>query len=74
MEGNPYSYVADPHAYMIGEVGTGVTAATLVLEDGTKVQTTIANGWFAAWWPGEKWVSSAEVTTANGTVTEPFPG
>lgn len=73
-QGDPYSYLAgDPHSDMYGEVGAGVTAATLVLEDGTKVTTTITNGWFAAWWPGESAVTSAEVTTAHATTTESFP-
>lgn len=60
-------------SFVDGQTGEGVTAATLVLEDGTRVKATIANGWFAAWWPGERRASLAEVTTANGTVTEPLP-
>lgn len=66
LEGHAYSEVT-------GEVGAGVTAATLVLEDGTRVQTTIANSWFAAWWPGTGGATAAEVTTASGTTTEPLP-
>lgn len=66
LEGHSYSEVT-------GEVGAGVTAATLVLGDGTKVRTTIANGWFAAWWPGTEGATAAEVTTASGTTTEPLP-
>jgi len=41
-------------AYTIaeGSVGSGVTAATLVLSDGSDVVTTTGNGLFLAWWPG----------------------
>ena len=51
----------------VGRVGVAVTAVGLVLADGTHVQATVANGWFAAWWPGGQPASSAEVTTAQGT-------
>lgn len=75
MSGSGSGFEGEHHPFsrMDGGVGAGVTAATLVLENGTKVKTTIANGWFAAWWPGESRVTSAEVTTASGTVTEQFP-
>jgi hypothetical protein len=52
-----------------GQVGADVTAVTLVLDDGTSIQTTVANGWFAAWWPGSHGVRSAEITTASGITT-----
>ena len=44
----------DGQAYTIaeGSVGPGVTAATLVLSDGSEVVTTTGNGLFLAWWPG----------------------
>ena len=36
---------------------------------------TVADGWFVAWWPGSGSVTSAQVTTAAGTTTEPLvPG
>jgi hypothetical protein len=56
----------------IGQTGSGVTGVTLVLGDGTSVTTTVANGFFAAWWPGNATVSSASVTTAQGTSTDAF--
>lgn len=60
-----------------GRVGAHVTAVTLVLTDGSRIQATVANGWFAAWWPGEQVASTAEVTTTTGTATQqliPPPG
>ena len=62
----------DGQAYTIaeGSVGTGVTAATLVLSDGSDVVTTTGNGLFLAWWPGSAVVTSATVTTATGTTTQ----
>jgi hypothetical protein len=61
------------YSFAEGRVGNGVTDATLVLSDGTHVEATIQNGWFAAWWPGDRTVSSALVTTASGTTTEQIP-
>ncbi len=53
-----------------GHTGSEVTGATLVLDDGAKVEASVANGWFVAWWPGSHNVTSALVTTPNGTSTE----
>jgi hypothetical protein len=61
-----------PYAIAEGSVGSGVTAATLVLSDGSDVVTTIGNGLFLAWWPGSAVVASATVTTAAGTTTQPI--
>jgi hypothetical protein len=52
-----------------GQVGARVKAVTLVLSDGLHVQTTTANGWFAAWWPGTQGVARAIVQTSKGTQT-----
>ena len=64
----------DGQAYTIaeGSVGPGVTAATLVLSDGSDIVTTTGNGHFLAWWPGSAVVTSATVTTATGTTTQPI--
>jgi hypothetical protein len=64
----------DGQAYTIAEglVGPGVTAATLVLSDGSDIVTTTGNGLFLAWWPGSAVVTSATVTTATGTTTQPI--
>jgi hypothetical protein len=64
----------DGQAYTIaeGSVGPGVTAATLVLSDGSDIVTTTGNGLFLAWWPGSAVVTSATVTTATGTTTQPI--
>ena len=63
---------ADAYSFVEGHAGAGVTAATLVLSDGSQVQTTIQNGWLVAWWPGSASVTSAQVTTASGTTTQRF--
>jgi hypothetical protein len=49
-----------------GSVGSEVSGATLLLSDGTSVVTTVSNGLFAAWWPGQATMSSIQVTTTNG--------
>jgi hypothetical protein len=61
------------YSFAEGRTGSGVTAATLVLADGTHVQATLQHGWFAAWWPSDQTVSSTLVTTASGTTTERLP-
>jgi hypothetical protein len=53
--------------YAIGHAGSHVSAVTLVLADGVRVQATIENGFYAAWWPSRSDVVATEVTTAKGT-------
>jgi hypothetical protein len=66
------AHAQDAYSFVEGHAGAGVTAATLVLSDGSHVQTTLQNGWLVAWWPGSADVTSAEVTTASGTTTQHF--
>ena len=54
--------------YAYGRVGTDITAVSLNLTDGTRVEATLQNGLYAAWWPSETDVSSAEVTTSAGVI------
>jgi hypothetical protein len=63
---------ADGHPYTIAEGSTrsGVSAATLVLNNGSKVVTTIGNGLFLAWWPGSATVTSATLTTPSGMTNQ----
>jgi hypothetical protein len=63
-------HAGDAYSFVEGHAGDGVTAATLVLSDGSQVQTTIQNGWLVAWWPGSAAVTSARVTTASGTTIQ----
>jgi hypothetical protein len=66
---------AGAYSFAEGRTGDGVSALTLNLDDGSKVQATIANGWFVAWWPGTHAVTSVDVTTPAGTSTQTFaPG
>lgn len=58
--------------FAYGRTGTGVSAVTLVLDDGTKVQATVANGWLIAWWPSSHRLESAELTTPAGSSTQKF--
>jgi len=64
-DGQAYSF-ADGHA------GAGVSAVTLILDDGTSVQATVGGGWFVAWWPGGHGVKSADLTTPSGVKTQTF--
>lgn len=60
------------YSFVEGHTGAGVTAITLILADGTRVQASSDNGWFVAWWPGTSDVTAADVTTAQGTTTQKF--
>jgi hypothetical protein len=62
----------DAYTFVEGRAGAGVTAATLVLSDGSHIQATVQNGWLVAWWPGSAQLTSARVTTASGTTTQTF--
>jgi hypothetical protein len=61
-----------PYTLVDGRTQPGVTAVTLVLDDGQDVVTSVADGWFVAWWPGSSSATSAQVTTASGTASEPL--
>jgi hypothetical protein len=61
-----------PYTIAEGSVGSGVNAATLTLSDGSQVVATTGNGLFLAWWPGSAVVTSATLTTATGTTSQPI--
>jgi hypothetical protein len=63
-----------PYQLVTGRAGAGVSAIALVLANGTQVQATTANGWFAAWWPGTENATTAEVTTTTGVSTQQLNG
>lgn len=63
MSGHIFSYIA-------GRVGANVTGVTIVLQGGDQVSATVANGHFAAWWPGSQHAVSQEVATSTATNTE----
>ena len=56
-----------------GRAGTGVTAVTFDLSDGSSVQATVSGGWYMAWWPGTATATKAEITTASGTSSVNVP-
>jgi hypothetical protein len=59
-----------PYTVAEGSAGSGVSAATVALSDGSQVVTTVGNGLFLAWWPGSATVTSATLITASGTATQ----
>jgi len=63
---------AQPYTVAEGSTGSGVSAATLTLSNGSRVGATVGNGLFLAWWPGTATVTSASVTSASGTSTQPI--
>jgi hypothetical protein len=62
-----------PYTFIDGRVANGVTGVSLALDDGQSIVATVADGWFVAWWPGNTAdATSAQVTKASGTTSEPF--
>jgi hypothetical protein len=59
-----------PCTIVQGQVQAGVTAATLVLSDGSDVQATVADGSLVAWWPGSAHATAAHVTSGSATTTQ----
>ena len=62
--GGPYFTMA------VGGVGAGVSGVTLALGNRSTVETTVSNGYFVAWWPGEPGADSAQITTPSGVSTQ----
>jgi hypothetical protein len=63
------------YSFADGHTGAEVSGVTLILDDRTKVQATVANGWFVAWWPSGHEVKAADITTPAGVRTQTFdPG
>jgi hypothetical protein len=55
-----------PVTFAYGNVGSEVSAVTLALTDGTRVQATVQNGLYAAWWPAQTDVASATAKSSSG--------
>jgi hypothetical protein len=60
------------YSFAEGHTGSGVSGVTLILDEGTTVQSTVANGWFVAWWPNGHEVKTADITTPSGVKTQTF--
>jgi hypothetical protein len=58
-----------PYTLLQGRTQGGVTAATLVLSDGSDVQATVAAASLVAWWPGPH-ATTAHVTSGSTTTTQ----
>jgi hypothetical protein len=73
-----YATVTGPDSLtaVSGAVGPRVTGVTLVLADGQRVNATVKNNWYTAWWPGVRthnaYPVSILVTSATGTKPAAF--
>lgn len=63
----------DGHASAVyGRVGDAVEAVTITRSTGYEVQATVADGWWAAWWPGDTDPDATlTVRRTDGTATRP---
>jgi len=55
-----------------GQIGSDVTAVTIILSDGSTVNATAQNGWFTAWWPGTQGADRATLSTTAGAINQPL--
>lgn len=60
------------YSFADGHTGAGVSGVTLILDDRTNVQATVANGWFVAWWPSAHAVKAVDIVTPAGVKTQTF--
>lgn len=63
---------------LLGTVGAAVSTVTLTLRNGNAITASVANGLYAAWWPGSAHPATAVARTETGTMTThsfgPGPG
>ena len=59
-----------PYTLVDGRTGADVTGVSFLLDNGQRVQATLAGGWFEAWWPGSANATSADIATPSGTTTQ----
>jgi hypothetical protein len=62
----------------VGIAGPGVSGVTFVLADGDRIDATVNNGWYVAWWPGAGKPGGATaariaVSTVSGTRSSGVP-
>jgi hypothetical protein len=56
-----------------GKAGTGVKAVRFVLGDRTRVTASVANGWYLAWWPGNRPAVAVETVAKGRTSVRRIP-
>lgn len=54
--------------FLLGRVGPNAIEVKAVLDDKSEVTATHANGWYAAWWPGERPATAIHATDGGRQV------
>jgi hypothetical protein len=57
-----------------GRAGRDVLGVTFIFAGRRTVETTVAHGWYFAWWPNVNWPVRVEVRMRKRTVVSPMPG
>jgi hypothetical protein len=70
--GSTGSTTSNQYEDVKGLAGRDVSAVTFEFAHGSSVKATVQNGWYFAWWPGDRWPSSVRVGTNTGTRTSPM--
>jgi hypothetical protein len=65
---DPRPGVVSPNTFTeVGRAGVDVRSVSVLLSTGTKVQATVANGWYLVWWPAKAGYSKQLIITTNPT-------
>jgi hypothetical protein len=59
-------------SYAEGKAGAGVRTVRFVLADRTRVTASVANGWYLAWWPGNRPIVTTETVAGGRTSIRPI--
>lgn len=58
--------VVSPFAFTeVGRAGADVRSVTMLLSTGTRVQATVAHGWYLVWWPAKEGYSKKLIVTTT---------
>lgn len=68
--GGSFSSAEGTYTSALGRVGSDVVSVTLTAADGRRVQASVSQGYFLAWWPGESEDElTVDCTLADGSTT-----
>ncbi len=65
---NQHPGVLSPFIFTeVGRAGADVRSITMLLNTGTKVQATVAHGWYLVWWPAKEGYSTKLIITTSSS-------
>jgi hypothetical protein len=58
--------------FLLGRIGPNASAVNAVLDDRSEVAASIANGWYAAWWPSPRRATAIESIDGGNPMVRPL--